>query len=174
MVDKPGDPRDTHTGVFNLVNYNNSRPPKSVGIKMVESPKPPKDKPTPTKELRYHVTGANRDPLPLAARLGNQTNYNSYVDNLRGYDDTSAQLVQNDLILQSVRKDRNSPRRDHFTEGQVSIRSISVRNGLAVLQKQQKDFTCRLSQPLRGKSVDPADFPEEIAAAPRNYLKRNQ
>ena len=121
---------------------------------MVQSPKPPKEKPTPTKQLRYHVTGSGRDPLPLATRLGNQTNYNSYVDNLRGYNNTDAQLIQNAIVAQSTRHGRNSPHRDHFTEAQVSIRSVSVRNGLAALKKQQKDFTCRLAQPVRGKSVD--------------------
>ena len=136
IKDKPGDPRDTHTGIFNLVNYNNAMPNRSVGIKMVESPKPLKEKPSPTKELRYHVTGSGRDPLPLAARLGNQSNYNRYVENLRSYNDANAQLVQNDLVAQSVRNKRNSPARDHFTEGQVSIRSVSVRNGLAILSKQ--------------------------------------
>ena len=89
VQDKPGDPRDKHSGTFNLVSYNESYA-KPAGIKMVQSPKPPKEKPTPTKQLRYHVTGSGRDPLPLATRLGTQTNYNSYVDNLRGYNNTDA------------------------------------------------------------------------------------
>ena len=49
-----------------------------------------------------------------------------------------------------------------------------MRNGLAALKKQQKDFTCRLAQPVRGKSVDLNESIDENVAGPHTYLKRNE
>ena len=54
--------------------------------------------------------------------------YDSYIDALR-YHPTKPPMVE----VKQRSKDPSSPIKDHFVEGQLSIRSHRARNGLAML-----------------------------------------
>ena len=85
----------------------------------------------------------------MHANLGGFRNYNGYVENLRSYThDTNPQIVQN-----AIKKGRNNhlanKSKDHFVEGQLSIRQPKVRNCLADLQDFQRTQCDKLSVPRR-------------------------
>ena len=78
--------------------------------------------------------------------------YDHYVENLRGYHSNNRTNMR-DVYMKSNKQGRSSPQKDFFVEGQMSIRSPKVRNGLAVLKDFQQRQCNRLSRPQR-KSLD--------------------
>ena len=104
--------------------------------------------------MHYHTNGTGRDTYIHSNHGGFMNNYaykqdyDNYVENLRGYY-SNASTNMRDIQLRSNKQPRQSPKRDHFVEGQISIRSPKVRNGLAVLKDFQKVQCDRLSQPPR-------------------------
>ena len=58
-----------------------------------------------------------------------------------------------------------SPQKDHFVEGQISIRSPKVRNGLAILGSSQRLQAARLSMPR--KAGPKGGFLNDISNSPR-------
>ena len=81
--------------------------------------------------------------------------YDHYVENLRGYHSNNRTNMR-DVYLKSNKQGRSSPQKDFFIEGQMSIRSPKVRNGLAMLNSYQKGQCARLSIP-RQKSTERID-----------------
>lgn len=78
--------------------------------------------------------------------------YDNYVENLRGYY-SNASTNMRDIQLRSTKQPAQSPKRDHFVEGQISIRSPKVRNGLAVLKSYQTGQCNRLSVPRKSRDA---------------------
>lgn len=82
----------------------------------------------PAKTITYDQDGTGRDGYIMANSGGFKYNFdkvapaNAYVNNLRHYD--SVNTSQQDIVRRSKRFNNNSPQKDYFVEGQLSIRSI--------------------------------------------------
>ena len=90
---------------------------------------------SPGKHIHYNTNGTGRDSYIACNQGGFASNYtfqndrDAYVKSLRSYAPNQGQHG----LVQSSRK-QCSPRRDHFVEGQISIRSPKARNGLNMLR----------------------------------------
>ena len=106
---------------------------------------------SPGKTIHYHVNGTGRDSYIHANSGGFACNYayqndrDAYVNSLRGYPMQGNQQ----RAIQADKRKGLSPQRDHFIEGQISIRSPKARNGLNMLRTSQKWQADRLSMPKR-------------------------
>ena len=70
----------------------------------------------------------------------------AYVHSLRAYPTSIAGAQRQ---INADKKKGLSPRRDHFVEGQISIRSPKARNGLNMLHTSQRWQADRLSMPKK-------------------------
>ena len=67
-----------------------------------------------------------------------------------------------------------SPSRDHFIEGQISVRSPRARNSISMLKAEQRMQADRLAAPKR-KSIDRTIMAEFEPDSPRaNFLRKTQ
>jgi hypothetical protein len=109
---------------------------------------------SPGKTIRYQVNGTGRDSYIHATHGGFASNYTwmndqeAYVKSLRGYPE-SIQMQQRAVYTNS----KKSPNKDHFVEGQCSLRSPKARNDLRMLKAHQMMASERLALPKQ-RSVD--------------------
>lgn len=125
------------------------------------------------------MNGTGRDSYIHSTQGGFASNYtwqsdqDAYVNSLRGYP-TTVQSEQRAVYTKSKR----SPERDHFVEGQCSLRSPKARNDLRMLKAYQVMQNSRLSMP-RKKSIDRFDYIERshsknmMASSQRYHLNDN-
>jgi hypothetical protein len=98
---------------------------------------------SPNKKLHYHVDGTGRDTYIHANHGGLMSNYRytndrqAYVKSLRTYD-SSLQSTQYNIGKRSMKQNKGGKGKDYFIEGQISIRSPKIRNGIQILQNYQK------------------------------------
>ena len=96
---------------------------------------------SPGKTIHYHVNGTGRDSYIHCNQGGFMSNYtymndrDAYVASLRGY---TTNVTQEQKILQNnAKKGAIHTGKDHFVNGQISIRSPKARNGLNMLKASQ-------------------------------------
>ena len=104
------------------------------------------------KKLHYRVDGTGRDSYIMDTDGGFTTRHiqmnsrDHYVANLRSYS-TNQEGLRRTLYQNSQKQHRISPSKDHFIEGQVSVRSPRARNEINLLKNYQDVQNQRLSRP---------------------------
>ena len=128
---------------------------------------------SPAKRLHYHHNGTGRDTYIATNNGGFMTNYgfkkdyDSYIENLRGYHNNAP---MKEIQKSSNNQQRASPKKDHFVEGQLSIRSPKVRNGLAMLNSYQRGQCARLSMP-RQRSLEHIELVGQTISSRPSLMK---
>ena len=111
---------------------------------------------SPGKRIHYHTNGTGRDSYihfnhgGFASNFAKKNDRDAYVESLRGY---SLPVQDQQRAIYANQRKGSSPKRDHFIEGQISIRSPQARNSLNMLRTSQKFQAERLSIP-RDRSIE--------------------
>lgn len=105
---------------------------------------------SPEKTSHYNLNGTGRDTYIHSNHGGFVSNYRyvddqkAYIKNLRNYE-TNHCITSADV----GRSLKGNPRKDYFVEGQISIRSPKVRNGVHALANYQFRQSDRLAMPRK-------------------------
>lgn len=84
----------------------------------------------------------------------------NHVRSLRNYTQ-NIQSYQHDLNRLSKRNDCQSPKRDFFVEGQLSVRSPKIQKSINMFSQYQSEMTNRLASPRTARQTT-------------SYMKKNQ
>ena len=112
---------------------------------------------SPGKSLHYHTNGTGRDSYIHVNQGGFANHYSAkndrdcFVESLRGY---AGHSIGAHRQISKEKRMGQSPQKDHFVEGQISIRSPKARNGLNMLRTSQKWQAERLAMPQKRRSQE--------------------